>query len=308
MDRNDASLASDAGTKSVRKFERLYAANSEIEASLPAGDDIGFLCSDFVRFTLPHRAIAEHAFEREDGKRLLTYMAPPTVGLPYGKWPRLVLIYLTTQAVRTRSREIDLGVSMSRFMKSLGAQVTGGPTGSIRQFKQQLIRTAALTWNLSEMTDRRALVNNALLVDELEVNWIVICTDQKSGLPSRVRLGERIFSQMLASAVPLDMRAVRAIQQSPLAMDLYAWLTFRARAAPSTHATRIGWASLKKQFGGGYNSESDFKIAVQSALAKVLMVYPELSCEATQSHFVIRRSKPSVPQKKRQSTPTRPCG
>ena len=308
MNRIDGPLADGAHKTNGRKFERLVEAHCQISASPPAGDDIGFLCSDFVRFTLPHRAIAEHVFGRADGANWVSFMAPPSIGLPYGKWPRLLLIYLTTQALRTRSREINLGASMSHFMKSLCASVTGGRNGSIGQFKQQLLRTAALTSTVSLVTDKQAQLKNAPLADEFEVHWVVVCTDQKSGLPARIRLGERIFGQMLNSAVPLDMRAVRAIQQSPLAMDVYAWSTFRAHHVAATHAARISWASLQKQFGAGYDSESDFKIAFRSALAQVQMVYPALLCEATRSHFVLRRSAPSVPRRLPRSTPPAPCG
>lgn len=276
------------------KTDRLVNASCDIAAAPPTGDEIGFLCSDFVRFSLPHRAIGENFFERHDGDMMTTFMCPPGIGMPYGKWPRLLLIFLTTAAVRTRAREIDLASSMSEFMKSLCSTVTGGTNGSIRPFKNQLIRTLSLTSTVSIVEKVQARLRNAPVADEFEVHWAVVQTDQKSGLPSKVRLGERMFDQMLKSAVPLDMRAVRALQQSPLSLDLYAWSTFRAHALPASHATRIGWASFKKQFGAGYKTQSDFKIAVRSAIAQVQMVYPMLRCDAAGSHFVIHRSAPSV--------------
>ncbi len=308
MTRVDGPLADSADKTTGRKFERLVDAHCQISASLPAGDEIGFLCSDFVRFSLPHRAIDTNVFERCDGDRLTTFMSPPSIGIPFGKWPRLFMIFLTTAAVRSRERDIDLAGSMSTFMKSLGTPVTGGQTGSIRPFKNQLIRTLSLTSTVTIAKKGEVRLRNSPVADRFEVHWAVVQTDQRTGLPSKVRLGERMFNQMLKSAVPLDMRAVRALQQSPLSLDLYAWTTFRAHALPATHPTRIDWSSLKEQFGAGYKSQSDFAIAVRSAIAQVQMVYPKLLCEATGSHFVIHRSEPSVPRRPARPTPRPPCG
>ena len=91
-----------------RLAHRLSDAHCRIAASAPIGDEIGFVCSTFVRYTLPHRKPPGHTFERGDGSRLITFMSPPHIGLPYGKVPRLLLIHLTTQAVCTGQRDIDL--------------------------------------------------------------------------------------------------------------------------------------------------------------------------------------------------------
>ena len=40
--------------------------------------------------------------------------------LPYGNLPRLILAWICTEAVRTQSREIVLGRSLSKFMRALG--------------------------------------------------------------------------------------------------------------------------------------------------------------------------------------------
>jgi hypothetical protein len=40
--------------------------------------------------------------------------------------PRILLAWMTTEAVRTQSRELVLGDSLSRFMRSLDLVPTGG--------------------------------------------------------------------------------------------------------------------------------------------------------------------------------------
>lgn len=80
----------------------------------------------FVQATLPHSRPSVHEFERVNGRYSLHLAAPPSVGLPYGSYPRLVLAWLTTEAVRTKNPEIRLGPTFSDFMYRLGlAPVTG---------------------------------------------------------------------------------------------------------------------------------------------------------------------------------------
>ena len=50
--------------------------------------------------------------------------------LPYGNLPRLVLAWVSTEAVRTQSRELVLGRSLAEFMRKLGMEDrSGSPRG-----------------------------------------------------------------------------------------------------------------------------------------------------------------------------------
>ena len=46
--------------------------------------------------------------------------------LPYGNFPRLLLAWVCTEAVRTRSRVLVLGDSLSEFMRTLGVYSSDG--------------------------------------------------------------------------------------------------------------------------------------------------------------------------------------
>jgi len=224
-------------------------------------------------------------------------MAPPGIGLPYGKWPRLFLMYLTTQAIRKGSRDIELGSSMKAFMRSLGAASTGGATGSIQAFKEQLARTLSMTITLSTQTSGGAELFNAPVSDTFKISWVAVGNDNSGAKLATIRLGERLFNEILTGAVPLDRRAVHAIQQSPMATDLYAWLTFRVSRSLRASGTAIRWSELREQFGSDYSAQSDFRIAFVSALEQVRLVYPDLKCSALESEFVLFRSRTSVGRK-----------
>jgi hypothetical protein len=60
--------------------------------------------------------------------------------LPYGTRPRLVLIHACSEAVRTRSREIEVEHSVRAFLRRLGIDAGGYNMG---KFKRQMLALAA---------------------------------------------------------------------------------------------------------------------------------------------------------------------
>ena len=69
--------------------------------------------------------------------------------LPYGNLPRLILAWLCTEVVRTGSREIVLGKSLSDFMRALGVYSSSG--GKYTRLRNQMKR---LVW-LHRLDDLR---------------------------------------------------------------------------------------------------------------------------------------------------------
>ena len=111
--------------------------------------------------SLPVRRPAdEHApIIRQDGQYTLIINPKPVVesinghkslhslGVPYGSLPRLVLIHIMTEAVRTKSRHIVLGQTFTEWMRRLGFRtVSYGPRGSATLIKEQLDRLLACEW------------------------------------------------------------------------------------------------------------------------------------------------------------------
>jgi len=58
---------------------------------------------------------------------------------------------------------------------------------------------------------------------------------------------ERFYDEVRTSPVPIDMRAMRALKKSPLALDVYFWLTYRLSYLLQTRV--IPWAALQMEFG-----------------------------------------------------------
>ena len=74
-----------------------------------SADALGFMARAMVQATLPHKRIEGAEFTRTNGNFTLSITAPSGIGLPYGSIPRLLLSWITTEAVQTKQRELELG-------------------------------------------------------------------------------------------------------------------------------------------------------------------------------------------------------
>ena len=123
--------------------------------------------------------------------------------------------------------------------------------------------------------------------------------DQTALWESWIELGERFFSAVMASPVPVDMRALRALKRSPLALDLYALISYRAFVIVQKNLPRqfISWEQLRRQFGADYQNVKDFKKEARSALRKIASMYPGLTITTAKGGFAIHATRLAVPQK-----------
>src|SRR5262245_4804846 len=97
---------------------------------------LGFMARALVQATMPHSKVEGNEFKRRNGAFKLTILADSEVGLPYGSIPRLLIAWLTTEAVRTKQRELILGDSLSAFMAQLDLTPTGGRWGTITMLRE----------------------------------------------------------------------------------------------------------------------------------------------------------------------------
>lgn len=262
-------------------------------------DSLGFLARAMVQATLPHRRVEGNEFERRNGAFRLSLMAPARIGLPYGSVPRLLLAWLTTEAVRTKSRELVLGDSLSAFMRELGLTATGGRWGSIGRVKEQTKRLFSATVSATyEGGDRTALLGYRL-ADKAMLWWDPQRPGQAALWDSTVTLSETFYNEVITRPVPVDMRALQALKRSPLALDLYAWLTYRMSYLQ--RQTVIPWAALAAQFGSDYARLRDFKAAFLAELQKVEVIYSEVRVTPSDRGLVLLPSKPHVPKLHRPS-------
>lgn len=265
------------------------------ESALQA-DALGFAARTLVQASLPYRAVPGGTYTRRAGRLTLHLQAPANPGLPYGRYPRLLLAWIATEAVRTRSPRLDLGPSLSGMMQRLGILPSGGTHGPIRRFRDQLRRllttSLVVTWSGdSHRTTKLFAADHFHIATRTRLRWDPDSTDP-GGPGSLVVLDHDFFHHLLEAPVPLDLRALRALT-SPLALDLYAWLTYRYNSI--RRPTPIPWRSLYLQFGTQTARLRDFRRSVLTALEPVLHVYPDARLRADRHHLTLLPSPTHVP-------------
>jgi len=211
---------------------------------------LGYMGRALVQATMPHRKVGGNEFVRTNGAFTLTMLAPSNVGLPYGSIPRLLMAWITTEAVRTKQQELILGNSLSKFMKQLDLVPTGGRWGSITRLKEQMKRLFTASISCIYNDQSRASGINMQVTEEYTLWWEPKQPEQSTLWESVIILNKRFFDEIITSPIPLDMDALKALKRSPMALDIYCWLTYRMSYLKKN--IEIPWPALQTQFGSNY--------------------------------------------------------
>jgi hypothetical protein len=225
-------------------------------------------------------------------------LAHPDVGLPYGSIPRLLVSWVTTEAVRTKSPVLELGPSLSAFMSELDLTPTGGRWGSITRLRDQMTRLFSASISCLYEEEGRTGIYNVQIVEEARLWWNPKAPDQAPLWKSTIELGKKFFDEAINRPVPVDMRALKALKRSPLALDIYCWLTYRLSYLRKP--AEIPWPALQMQFGADYATQGqgprDFKKKFLYHLRAVNVLYPEANVEEGERGLLLKPSKPHVAQ------------
>lgn len=279
----------------------------DAEEALAAGS-LGFYGRVFCQTSLPYQDPgALPVWSRQAGQLTLSIQPAvvPAAGggvevrYPYGTIPRLLLIWLSTETVRTKERRLVLDESLSGFMRSIGLHVTGGKRGDIGRLRAQMERLflSTVICRMDAPADGRASASRFDVADGYALWWDAR-SDPRQGtlLPSYVDLSERFYEEVLGHPVPVDLRAIELLKGSPLRLDIYTWLTYRFSYLRRT--TAIPWGLLRLQFGSDFadnrSGRHHFKTSFTRHLERVLVVYREAKVEVTDTGLVLTPSPPHV--------------
>lgn len=269
--------------------------------------NVGFMARALVNATLPYKDPKTDAFTRVNGDFRLRIVAGYEGGLPYGIYPRLLLSWISTEAVRRQSPEIELGESLNAFLRDvLNVQRGGGARGTSTRVSEQMKRTfgSLITAQYSGSQEHKGfLLKNVLIADEVQIDeaeqsglWTPQQPDVAGTWQSKVRLTRGFYTECVESPVPVDLRAYKALRGSPMAMDIYTWLTYRA--ATGAGRAPIRWEALQNQFGTTYafddQGRRDFKKAFLKNLKVVNVVYPQAKTQILENGLKLLPSKPHV--------------
>ena len=299
-----ATLARDAGQADL--FERLSAGASEPPSP-------SFLHSALCAMSLPVRRPTDEfaPILRQDGQYTLAITPKPvlsrvdgqrvmqSLGVPYGSLPRLILIHIMTEAVRTRSRHVVLGETFTGWMRRMGFKtISYGPRGSATLIKQQLDRLLACEWMI-RWDNTTALGESEFAIKEIKLTNEYVGLDRKgSSFIREIRMTEPFFEHLREHAVPLNEHAIRHLRDSATGLDLYTWLAYRLPRINPKRPASISWQQLAAHFGNDGHNIRKFRQTVRDAWERhVSGVYPEARADFDTTIVRLYASPPPLQQR-----------
>ena len=236
-------------------------------------------------------------YKRVNGPYTLYMIAGGDCKLPYGNLPRLLMAWVSTEAVRTQSRELVMGRSLSEFMRTLGVYDSSGRTQT--RLRNQMKRLFSVHVSLVYEHEHREATAAALIADLTDFWGNPRQLDQPSLWESKIRLSEPFFNEIIQHPVPLNLNALAALKRSPLGLDLYLWLVYRT--FPLRAPLRLTWGQVYRQFGVEPDRASD-KVTVQAFRRKVLrelkkikLAWPDLNYATAPGVLILHPSTPAIP-------------
>jgi hypothetical protein len=278
--------------------DRLIETSALIAAGEPP-DRVDFLHSVLCQVGMPRRRLAERTFERSSGTASLAIEAGRLWDgrrwveqpLPYGAPPRLVLVHVSSEAVRTRSPVVEVGHSIRSFMRELGMDPGGR---ELTRFKRQMSALAACRMVLGTVSRAgRPITIAAQPIESFEA-WLHPTGEQRTLWPGTLELSSRFYETVVAHAVPLDPRALAALRGSALALDTYAWLAHRLCRIKRQEGVKVTWQNLRDQFGQEYRDPRDFRREIIRAIRATMAAYPHAKIEQVDGGLVLRPSPPPI--------------
>ena len=295
--------AKTAGLQNPRQLHRISSAAEAIstKSAIDSGA-LGFMAKSLVQTTLPHRAHPGARYVRTDGNLTLSITDVGGAGLPYGSYPRLILIWMTTEAVtncESRAGAWPFSVKFHGPTRSSGLWRSLGNDARFRNQTERLLGCAiSARWSSESDGEINSCGKNLLVADEFSLWWTPQRLTLVGAKVSTVLLSESFYQQIVEAPVPLDLRAVRALKKSPLTLDLYAWAT--RRVSYLSRPTLIPWRALRLSFGSGYadtpQGRSRFREKVIDALRRVAAVYPQLRADIGERGVLLRPSATHIPK------------
>ena len=279
-----------------RHFTQADQVNQLVSAS-EADPDMGFMARMMVLCSLPRTNPGNrHQYKRVNGPYALIMSVTGDHKLPFGNLPRLLLAWVCTEAVKTGSRELVLGKSLSEFMRTLGVYSSDGK--AYTRLRNQMRRLFNAHVRLIYKDEHGEASVSSSIADSTAFWWNPKRPDEPSLWESKIELGEKFFQEIIRHPVPIDMNTLTALKRCSLGLDLYLWLAYRTFALRAP--LRLTWRQLYRQFGTDPAKASDkftvrdFRTNCLRELKKIKLAWQELNYTTVPGLLILHPSTPAI--------------
>ena len=291
-------LATATGTDDLASsFLRVHGTDAD-ETKLPA-----FLHSMFCSMSLPVREPKDPfaPIFRQDGDHALAITPRPrmrledgkfvmrNMGVPFGAYPRLIMIYIMSQAVRGKSKEIYFGRNFTDWMRRLGFNhMSYGKNGTVTRLRDQLERTLGCEYQ-SRWSGEIETGSAFAEIDLRVADEFAGLTDRNGDFHLGLRITDVVHRHVMEHMVPLNEQAISELRGNATALDLYSYLAHRLPRIKEGTVVRLTWAQFATHMGNDAN-DKNFKRRIREVLQTVLAVYPNANVDFSDGLIILRRS------------------
>lgn len=255
--------------------------------------DRAFVSRLASQVNLPYKRQHKKEITKTNGNLTVRFVAGGDE-LPYGRYPRLIEIWLTTMIKTSapcwnpQTRTISIGTSFRAFMRLIGAEIGGK---SMHQIKKQLENLCSCAYFISNNDDDSSKGLNFTVAEQYNIDWLKPTEDGSKS--NWIRLSEGYANKLINSTVPIDLHILSQLSK-PMSLDIYLWLNHRFSYLHKP--CRISWETLYNQFGSNsdiYKFRQNFK----HALKDVLEAYPAAKVTYSTKSVTLYPSPTSLPTK-----------
>ena len=202
---------------------------NQLVAASEADPDLGFMARTMALCSLPRSNPGNRLqYKRVNGPFTLYMTASGGNKLPFGNLPRLLLAWVCTEAVRTGSRELVLGRSLSEFMRTLDIYSNSGRVHT--RLRNQMKRLFGCTVTMVYEERGSFARVSSYVADKHEFWWNKRKPDEPTLWESKIKLGEKFFNEIIRHPGSLGMNILNAP---------YLWLAYRTFTL--TRPLRLTW-------------------------------------------------------------------
>lgn len=242
---------------------------------------------------------------RRNGPYVLSVEALGGYGLPYGTVPRLILMWMTNEIVRTGKRELSLGPSFARFLADIGLRNfrQGGARSDRARVAEQLRRLLHTVIQLEYVAAGERREVRGFVAERNALRWVAPdggSRDPELGWGSRLVVGQSLYEEMMERPFPLHVQTIRALTHSALALDLYGWLAYRVATLEAP--LDLPWRTLTEQLGThdverlGYDTVRLFRRMALAQLRLIRIAWPQLRYETPTGALRLFPATPPIPR------------
>jgi hypothetical protein len=234
---------------------------------------LNFLPNIFIMFNIPYKDPKKSHWIRSNGIMKMD-MFSAEKKIPYGRYARLILFYIVTQAIKKKSPHIYFGKSFNDFVKRINLNSTGGK--QITLIQEQLNRIFSTKFSLQKWEDNKYNTVDFYIFNNNFIDF------NKS---NNIYLSDVFFEKIVKYSVPVNFSIIQEYKNCPMFLDLYLFLLWRTYNLKSKTVFKL--KNLNFQLGAQYKNSSEFLRNCSKYIRIIKKICPNMNIEIFKEKIVL---------------------